>query len=78
MFSRTNKMIDRIPASATAQNKRNFRLAMEISAFFCKETSTPGVGNMKFNFSYHHGMARVILKGTEDFVSAVMKKYYQG
>jgi len=51
--------------------------AMEISAFFCKEVSTPGVGNMKFNFSYNHGMARVILKGNEDFVVEVMKKYYQ-
>ena len=52
--------------------------AMEISAFFCKEVSAPGVENMKFNFSYSNGMARVILKGTEDFVSEVMKKYYKG
>ena len=52
--------------------------AMEISSFFCKEVNAPGVENMKFNFSYSNGMARVILKGTEDFVSEVMKKYYKG
>lgn len=51
--------------------------AMEISAFFCKETNTPGVQNMNFNFSYNSGLARVILKGNEDFVVEVMKKYYQ-
>lgn len=50
--------------------------AMEISAFFCKEASAPGVENMKFSFEYNNGIARVILKGTEDFVSEVMKKYY--
>jgi len=50
--------------------------AMEISAFFCKEVSAPGVENMKFNFSYSNGLARVILKGNEDFVSEIMKKYY--
>ena len=52
--------------------------AMEISAFFCRETSKENVGNMKFSFDYNNGIARVILKGTEDFVSEVMKKYYQG
>jgi len=52
--------------------------AMEISAFFCKEASAPGVRNMNFNFSYNNGLARVILKGNEDFVAEVMKKYYQG
>ena len=50
--------------------------AMEISNFFCKETCRDNVGNMKFSFDYNNGIARVILKGTEDFVSEVMKKYY--
>ena len=50
--------------------------AMEISAFFCKESCAPGVENMKFSFDYNNGIARVILKGTEDFVSEVMRKYY--
>ena len=50
--------------------------AMEISAFFCKEACATGVKHMNFNFSYNNGLARVILKGTEDFVSEVMKKYY--
>ena len=51
--------------------------AMEITAFFCKEVSVPGVENMNFKFSYSNGIARVILKGTEDFVVEVMKKYYK-
>ncbi len=50
--------------------------AMEISDFFCRETCKENVGNMKFSFDYNNGFARVILKGTEDFVSEVMKKYY--
>lgn len=50
--------------------------AMEISDFFCRETCRENVGNMKFSFDYNNGFARVILKGTEDFVSEVMKKYY--
>ena len=50
--------------------------ALEISNFFCKETCRDNVGNMKFSFDYNNGIARVILKGTEDFVSEVMKKYY--
>jgi len=50
--------------------------AMEISEFFCRETCRENVGNMKFSFSYNNGIARVILKGTEDFVTEVMKKYY--
>ena len=50
--------------------------AMEISAFFCGEASATGVENMKFSFDYNNGIARVILKGNEDFVSEVMKKYY--
>lgn len=52
--------------------------AMEISKFFCKEVSRENVADMKFNFDYQNGVARVILKGTEDFVSEVMKKYYEG
>ena len=51
--------------------------AMEISDFFCKETCKENIGNMKFSFSYENGFARVILKGTEDFVSDIMKKYYR-
>lgn len=51
--------------------------AMEISEFFCRETSRENIGEMKFSFDYNNGIARVILKGTEDFVSEVMKKYYQ-
>lgn len=50
--------------------------ALEISDFFCRETCRENVGNMKFSFDYNNGFARVILKGTEDFVSEVMKKYY--
>lgn len=50
--------------------------AMEISDFFCRETCRENVGNMKFSFDYNNGFARVILKGTEDFVSEIMKKYY--
>lgn len=50
--------------------------AMEISNFFCQETSGDTVSNLKFSFSYNNGIARVILKGTEDFVSEIMKKYY--
>ena len=50
--------------------------AMEISGFFCKEANAPDVYNMSFNFSYSNGLARVILKGTEDFVTEVMKKFY--
>ena len=50
--------------------------AMEISNFFCQETSGDTVSNLKFSFSYNNGFARVILKGTEDFVSEIMKKYY--
>ena len=50
--------------------------AMEISTFFCKETCVPMKEDMKFSFDYNNGIARVILKGPEDFVSEVMKKYY--
>lgn len=50
--------------------------AMEISNFFCQETCREDIGDMKFSFDYNNGIARVILKGTEDFVSEVMKKYY--
>ena len=50
--------------------------ALEISNFFCQETTGKNVSNMKFSFSYNNGLARVILKGTEDFVSEIMKKFY--
>lgn len=52
--------------------------AAEISEFFCKEVNAPGTHDVNFSFSYSNGLARVILKGTEDFVSEVMKKYYRG
>lgn len=51
--------------------------ATEISDFFCKEVSREGLKNMKFSFEYNNGIARVILKGTEDFVCEVMKKFYE-
>lgn len=52
--------------------------AVEISNFFCNEVNRDGIGNMKFSFDYSNGIARVILKGSEDFISGVMKKYYDG
>lgn len=51
--------------------------AMEISGFFCREVSRENIGDMKFNFEYMNGMARVILKGSEELVSEIMKKYYE-
>ena len=52
--------------------------AVEISNFFCNEVNRDGIGNMKFSFDYSNGIARVILKGSEHFISGVMKKYYDG
>ena len=49
---------------------------MKISNFFCEEVNKAQCGAINFSFEYAGGMARVILKGPEEFVAEVMKKYY--
>lgn len=49
---------------------------MQISNFFCEEVNKAQCGAINFSFEYTGGMARVILKGPEEFVAEVMKKYY--
>ncbi len=51
--------------------------AMEISDFFCRAVNREEGEHMKFFFEYNNGLARVVLKGSEDFVSEVMKEYYE-
>jgi len=52
--------------------------ATEIGKFFCDAVNgSQGVTAIHFNFEYVNGIARIILKGPEDFVTDVMKRYYE-
>ncbi len=51
--------------------------AMKIADFFCVQVSAhDGSGGLLFNFERIGGTARMILRGREDVVREIMRKYY--
>ncbi len=48
----------------------------EISAFFCKKMNSDGA-DITFSYGRDRGLSRVILSGSEDSVTGMVKAYYE-